>query len=247
MEAKQSEKRPKENRLALLGFLRLLSFVGRKQTLHLHQKRATRIAQSDCCVLWDENQHKQGEIWEIPFLGPKNGILGGSRLEPQGLYHFGRNAYILISPKNCLCKAVFTCSRFGSENENLQCNFDLWQINSPEFKYVILWVVQKAMCLRRPFSQKVSSSDAILDTLHISTFLALRGTEKPRVFTEFVLFFYTFGPLHQKCLGFSQDFPSSNATVPTFFHIFAPLHQESLVFQRLFPTNMHTPWCHRNL
>ena len=44
-----------------------------------------------------------------------------------------------------------------------------------------------------------------------------------------------------KSLGFSQDFPSSDATFPAFFHSFAalaPLHQESLPFRRIFPLQM---------
>ena len=169
------------------------------------------------------------------------------------------------------------------------CNviFYLRQTNSPEFKYVLSWVVQTAMCLRKRFFQEIPSRDAILDfaSLHFSTFSAVQCTKRILDFSQnlaFLIvlenflyfstvlaplhqepwvfhwtfpllmqaptFFQIFGLLHQKSLGFSQEFHISDATVPIFLHIFGPLHQESLSFQSVFPTPMRDfPHAHANM
>ena len=89
------------------------------------------------------------------------------------------------------------------------------------------------MCLQIRFSQHVSSSDAILDALHSSTFLALHCTTNPRVFTECVCNFLHFStclaPLHQESLVFT-GFSSSDAKFPAVFHILAPIAPKILGF-----------------
>ena len=94
------------------------------------------------------------------------------------------------------------------------------------------------MCLRRRFSQKVSSSDAIFYTLHISHIfgpaLHQESSGFHRFCAHFPIFSHIFSPIAPRSLGFSQDVPSSDATFPTIFHILAPLHQESWVLHRIF-------------
>ena len=112
------------------------------------------------------------------------------------------------------------------------------KLNSPEFKYVISWVVSKAICLWRRFSQEVFSSDAciaprILDFQKKKS-LAFSDAKfptfsppihkEPLVFRRsFRLLMQIFLCLHHKSLGFSQDFPSSHAAFPIFFHSFGPV------------------------
>ena len=83
------------------------------------------------------------------------------------------------------------------------------------------------MCLRRRFSREVSSSDALLDTLHFSTVWALHCT---------------------KNLDYSQNFAFSDATCPMFLTHFWPYCTKtcwvftgcSLLFLALL--NQKCPW-----
>ena len=116
------------------------------------------------------------------------------------------------------------------------CNviFYLRQINSPEFKYVISWVVPKAMCLRRCFSQEVSSSDAC-----IAPRTLIFHRDWPFCGAKFPTFL---PPEHQEFLVFSQEFPSFDVKFPLFtgfynfsyiFPSFGPIAPRILVFNRV--------------
>ena len=140
-------------------------------------------------------------------------------------------------------------------NKNLQCHFLPAANNSPEFKYVISWVVRKAICLRRRFSQEVSSRDARIAprTLDFSQEFGLFWCKVSLVFPRYTknLLFFTGLSLFWKSLGFSQDFPSSDATCPTFFHSFCPIAPGILGFLQDFPcsdakflTFFHSFWPH---
>ena len=121
------------------------------------------------------------------------------------------------------------------------------------------------MCLRRCFSREVSSSDAILDTLHFPQFgpciaprnldfsqnLALSDARCPTLLphvwpycTKTCWVFSTFlALLHQKMpLGFSQDFPFSDAKFPT-FHIFGPTVPKIVGFSQEFSLLMQIFTC----
>ena len=111
-------------------------------------------------------------------------------------------------PKIYLCKAIFYIFEIRFRKIKI-CNviFYLRQINSPEFKYVISWVVRKAMCLRRRFSQEVSLE---MHALHQESLIF------HRIWPFLVQSFPGFSPVAPRILCFSQAFPSSEN--PWVFH-----------------------------
>ena len=162
---------------------------------------------------------------------------------PVGKVPFWPECLHIKFPKIYLCKAIFYIFEIRSRKIK-SCNviFYLRQTNSPEFKYVISWVVRKGMCLRRRFSQEVSSRDACIAPriLDFSQEFGFSGAKFP-----------WFSPVAPRILCFSQEFPSSEN--PWVFHrifpllmehflhfstVLAPLHQESLVFCRISPLLM---------
>ena len=133
----------------------------------------------------------------------------------------------------CLCKALFNMLEIRFRKSKV-CNviFCLRQLSSPEFKYVILWVVPKATCLRRRFSQEVSSSDTC--------------TKNPWFFTEFALSWSNVScvlpPITQESLIFHRSFPLLMQISYVFPHFLAHctkkpwvLHRISCMFQLFGP------------
>ena len=139
-----------------------------------------------------------------------------------------------------LCKAIFYIFEIRFRKIKI-CNviFYLRQINSPEFKYVISWVVRKAMCLRRRFSQGVSSSDACIAPriLDFSQELGLFWCKVSMVFSpahqESFVFHRSFALL--KIHDFFTGFSPSDATFPALFHSLGPIAPGILGF--LFPSS----------
>ena len=113
-------------------------------------------------------------------------------------------------PKINLCKAIFYIFEIRFRKMKI-CNviFYLRQINSPEFKYVISWVVPKAMCLQRCFSRKVSSSDACIAPriLDFSQSLAFCGAKFPTFLRQ----------LHQESLIFHRSFRTKKPRLSLFW------------------------------
>ena len=137
---------------------------------------------------WEAYCSTNGEVYCWASLSSRLRSQEGPAIQMGGVPFWPECLHIKF-PKIYLCKAIFYIFKNQFRKINV-CNviFYLWQINSPEFKYVISWVVQKTMCLWRRFSQEVSSGDANLDALRLCTFLSLHCATNPRFFTEFGLF-----------------------------------------------------------
>ena len=134
---------------------------------------------------------------------------------PKVFFPFWPECLHIKFPQNVHVRLELHTRNSVPKYKDRQCHFYLRQTNSPEFKHVVSGVVQKASCLRRRFSQEVSSSDAILDTMHLSTLLALHCTKISRVFTENGLF----------CCKISYIiFQSCGPILPCFFPTCAEKH-----------------------
>ena len=156
------------------------------------------------------------------------------------LYHSGQNAYIFNFYVRLFLYVFKTRLR---KIKNLQCNFYMQQINSPEFSYVISWVwlARKGDVLAEILFQRTFSSDAkrpdffnIFNLLHYNPSIFSRiflfwCTTSSR-FNSFKNFcttipeFHWNSPRFPRFVLFAQDFSSSNAEFLVFAPFFVLLH-----------------------